>query len=161
MSSKNMMILDEVYERLDKIKGDKDSYSDVIQYLITRDEILSEVSLGLMGTVVMVDTRIEGEINFLLKLRKEDELFNGGVKNFLVRFKDDNKVIPNIGVGDAAVVIGYTSTDLVICTDIKGKTGEMCPVLDAKYVVNMKDPFEKVSEKEGFAAGRYNEGVTA
>lgn len=160
MSSKNMMILDDVYERLDKMKGDKDSYSDVIQYLITRDDILSEVSLGLMGTVVMVDTQSEGEINFLLKLMKEDELFNGGVKKFLVRFKDDNKVIPNIGVGDVAVVIGYTSTDLTICTDIKGN-GELCPVIDAKYVINMKDSFEKVYKKEEFAAEQSDEGVAA
>lgn len=138
MSSKNMMILDEVYEKLTLIKGSKDSYSDVIQYLITRDEILDEVGLGLMGTVVMVDTRNKDEINFLLKLREGDELFEGVVKKFLVRFKDNIGLVSKIGIGDVAVVIGYTSTDLVICYDLKGKNGEMCPVLDAKYVINMK-----------------------
>lgn len=138
MSSKTMMIVDEVYERLTKIKGEKDSYSEAIQYLITRDEILDEISLGLIGTVSMIDNRNEGELNFLLKLREGDELFHGAVKKFLVRFKDGTKVTANIGIGDACAVIGYTSTDLVMCYDIKGKNGEMCPVIDARYVVNMK-----------------------
>ncbi len=138
MGSKNMQILDEVYEKLTLIKGSKDSYSDAIQYLITRDEILDEVSLGLMGTVVMVDTQTKGEVNFLLKLREGDELFEGKVRKFLVRYKDDNGVSPNMGIGDVAVVIGHTSIDLIVCYDLKGNNGEMCPVLDAKYVINMK-----------------------
>ncbi len=138
MGSKNMQILDEVYEKLTLLKSNKDSYSDVIQFLITRDEILNEVSLGLMGTIVMVDTQIKGEINFLMRLRKGDELFNGAVKKFLVRFKDVSRVA-NVGVGDVAIVVGYTSTDLVMCYDLRGKNGELCPVLDAKYVINMKN----------------------
>lgn len=148
MGSKNMMILEEVYDKLTKIKGEKDSFSDAIQYLITRDEILNEVSLGLMGTVVMIDTQIKGEINFLLRLREGDELFNGEVKKFLVRFKDVNKYSSNIGVGDMAMVIGYTATDLVVCYDVKGTNGEMCPVLDAKYVVNLKVHKELSEESE-------------